>query len=155
MSFSVLLACSADGARAAAMARKFLAPCEKTFVLAGTTARNGVSGGTALFSQHGESSEVLSRHADAVMYAARRSERERFCLYTHHGHFEKTPASAIPRHTAKVPARNALKAIGLTAMSGRLHPGFDTLGARTLHRRHKIWSGALQFNLMVSVGRLP
>ena len=41
------------------MARKFLAPCEKTFVLAGTTARNGVSGGTALFSQHGESSGVL------------------------------------------------------------------------------------------------
>ena len=80
--FVVLLAGPADGARAAVVARKIMATCETAFMLAGTPARVGVSGGIALFPQHGDSFEVLSRHADAAMYAAKRTGRGRFCLYT-------------------------------------------------------------------------
>ena len=80
--FIVLLAGPADGARAAVVARKILATCDAPFMLAGTPARVGVSGGIALFPQHGDNFEVLSRHADTAMYAAKRSGRGRFCLYT-------------------------------------------------------------------------
>ena len=80
--FVVLLAVPADAAQVAVVARKILATCEAAFVLAGTPARVGVSGGIALYPQHGESFEVLSRHADTAMYAAKRSGRGRFCLYT-------------------------------------------------------------------------
>lgn len=80
--FIVLLAGPANGARAAVVARKILATCDAPFMLAGTPARVGVSGGIALFPPHGDNFEVLSRHADAAMYAAKRSGRGRFCLYT-------------------------------------------------------------------------
>ncbi len=80
--FIVLLAGPADGARAAVVARKILATCDVPFLLAGTPARVGVSGGIALFPQHGDSFEVLSRHADTAMYAAKRIGRGRFCLYS-------------------------------------------------------------------------
>ena len=80
--FVVLLAGPADGARAAVVARKILATCDEVFMLAGTPARVGVSGGIALFPQHGDSFEVLSRNADTAMYAAKRTGRGRFFLYT-------------------------------------------------------------------------
>ncbi len=80
--FVVLLAGPADASRAAVVARKILATCDEAFMLAGTPARVGVSGGIALYPQHGDSFEVLSRHADAAMYAAKRTGRGRFCLYT-------------------------------------------------------------------------
>lgn len=80
--FIVLLAGPADAARAAVVARKILATCDVPFLLAGTPARVGVSGGIALFPQHGDSFEVLSRHADTAMYAAKRIGRGRFCLYS-------------------------------------------------------------------------
>lgn len=83
--FVVLLAGPADGARAAVVARKILATCDAPFMLAGTPARVGVSGGIALFPQHGDSLEVLSRHADTAMYAAKRTGRGRFCLYSGSG----------------------------------------------------------------------
>ena len=80
--FVVLLAGPADGARVAVVARKILAACDEDFLLAGTRVRVGVSGGIALFPQHGDNFEALSLHADAAMYAAKRSGRGRFCLYT-------------------------------------------------------------------------
>ena len=80
--FVVLLAVPADAAQVAVVARKILATCDEPFVLMGTTVRVGVTGGVALYPQHGESFEALSRHADTAMYAAKRSGRGRFCLYT-------------------------------------------------------------------------
>lgn len=80
--FVVLLAVPADARQVAVVARKILATCEADFVLAGQSARVGVSGGVALYPQHGDSFEALSRHADAAMYAAKRTGRGRFCLYT-------------------------------------------------------------------------
>lgn len=43
--------------------------------------RVGVSGGIALFPQHGSTFDELSRNADGAMYAAKRGGRLRFMLY--------------------------------------------------------------------------
>ena len=41
----------------------------------------GLSGGIALYPQHGDTFDALSRHADSAMYAAKRGGRMRFMLY--------------------------------------------------------------------------
>ena len=53
----------------------------KRMKLAGQPVRVGVSGGIALFPQHGSTFDELSRHADGAMYAAKRGGRMRFMLY--------------------------------------------------------------------------
>ena len=80
--FVVLLAGPSDADHTALVAEKILAACERGFDLQGRTVQVGVSGGIALYPAHGESFEELSRHADAAMYAAKRSGRGRFYLYT-------------------------------------------------------------------------
>ena len=71
-----------DGAEAAChVARKILAACDAAFELAGNPVRVGVSGGIALFPQHGSTFDELSRHADGAMYAAKRGGRMRCMLY--------------------------------------------------------------------------
>ena len=80
--FVVLLAGPSDADHTALVAEKILATCDTGFDLQGRSVRVGVSGGIALYPAHGESFEDLSRHADAAMYAAKRSGRGRFYLYT-------------------------------------------------------------------------
>ncbi|MNT96416.1 Cyclic di-GMP phosphodiesterase Gmr [compost metagenome] len=63
------------------MARKILASCDEPFHLAGEMQRVGLSGGIALYPQHGDTFDALSRHADSAMYAAKRGGRMRFMLY--------------------------------------------------------------------------
>ena len=58
-----------------------LATCDAPFVLASGTVRVGLSGGIALYPQHGDTFDALSRHADSAMYAAKRGGRMRFMLY--------------------------------------------------------------------------
>jgi diguanylate cyclase (GGDEF)-like protein/PAS domain S-box-containing protein len=70
---------SAEPARA--VARKMLASCVPAFELAGRSVHVGVSGGIALYPQHGETFDELSRHADTAMYVSKRSGRMRFTLY--------------------------------------------------------------------------
>ena len=41
----------------------------------------GLSGGIALYPEHGDTFDALSRHADSAMYAAKRGGRMRFMLY--------------------------------------------------------------------------
>lgn len=78
----VVLVPGLDGsAPACAVARKILASCDAPFVLSGGTVRVGLSGGIALFPQHGDTFDALSRHADSAMYAAKRGGRMRFMLY--------------------------------------------------------------------------
>lgn len=80
------------------LAHKILATCEAPFQLqqgcAGQTSCVGVSGGVALFAQHGSSFETLARHADEAMYAAKRAGRGRFYLYQGEG---LAPAAIAPR----------------------------------------------------------
>ena len=66
---------------ACGVARKILAACEATFDLAGEAVRIGLSGGIALYPQHGDTFDALSRHADTAMYKAKRGGRMRFMLY--------------------------------------------------------------------------
>ncbi len=80
--FIVLLAGPSDADHAALVAEKILTTCDTRFELQGSSARVGVSGGIALYPAHGEGFEELSRHADAALYAAKRSGRGRFYLYT-------------------------------------------------------------------------
>ena len=66
---------------ACCVARKILAACDTPFELAGQRVQVGLSGGIALFPQHGDSFDELSRHADDALYAAKRGGRRRFMLY--------------------------------------------------------------------------
>lgn len=78
----VVLLPGLDGAEpACSVARKILASCDAPFELAGQPLRVGLSGGIALFPQHGDTFDALSRHADSAMYAAKRGGRMRFMLY--------------------------------------------------------------------------
>ncbi|WP_370460240.1 diguanylate cyclase domain-containing protein [Acidovorax sp. JMULE5] len=78
----VVLLPGLDGAEAAChVARKILASCDAPFALAGRLLQVGLSGGIALFPQHGDTFDALSRHADSAMYAAKRGGRMRFMLY--------------------------------------------------------------------------
>lgn len=78
----VVLLPGLDGAEpACVVARKILRACDEPFVLAGNPVRMGLSGGIALYPQHGDTFDALSRHADSAMYAAKRDGRMRFMLY--------------------------------------------------------------------------
>ncbi len=78
----VVLLPGLDGEEAACgVARKILASCDEPFDLAGEMQPVGLSGGIALYPQHGDTFDALSRHADSAMYAAKRGGRMRFMLY--------------------------------------------------------------------------
>ncbi|CAN7162724.1 diguanylate cyclase domain-containing protein [Acidovorax sp. LjRoot117] len=66
---------------ACGVARKILGSCDAPFELAGRVLHMGLSGGIALYPQHGDTFDALSRHADSAMYAAKRGGRMRFMLY--------------------------------------------------------------------------
>jgi len=63
------------------VARKIEAACSVPYVLNGRVLSVGLSGGIALFPQHGDNFKALSRHADAAMYAAKQAGRRQFRLY--------------------------------------------------------------------------
>ena len=78
----VVLVPGLDGAQPACqVARKILAACDTPFELAGRFVQIGLSGGIALYPDHGDTFDALSRHADSAMYAAKRGGRMRFMLY--------------------------------------------------------------------------
>lgn len=79
--FVVLLPGLEGAEPACGVARKILASCDAPFDLDGQVVRVGLSGGIALFPQHGDTFDALSRHADSAMYAAKRGGRMRFMLY--------------------------------------------------------------------------
>ena len=79
--FVVLLPGLEAAEAACCVARKILAACVTPFELAGQRVQVGISGGIALFPQHGDSFDELSRHADDALYAAKRGGRMRFMLY--------------------------------------------------------------------------
>ena len=79
--FVVLLPGLDDAEGACSVARKILATCAAPFVLDAEPLHIGLSGGIALFPAHGATFEELTQHADAAMYAAKRSGRRQFMLY--------------------------------------------------------------------------
>lgn len=94
----VVLLPGLDGADAAcAVARKILAACDAPFDLGSEALRMSLSGGIALYPQHGDTFDVLSRHADEAMYAAKRGGRWRFMLYAGPG---AEPQAVLPASAA-------------------------------------------------------
>lgn len=97
--FVLLLPGLENAAHIDRLAHKILATCEAPFNLqegcSGKTGRVGVSAGVALFPQHGLSFELLARHADEAMYAAKRAGRGCFYLYQGDG---LAPIPIAPRH---------------------------------------------------------
>lgn len=94
----VVLLPGLDGAEAACgVARKILASCDEPFDLAGALQHIGLSGGIALYPQHGDTFDALSRHADSAMYAAKRGGRMRFMLYQGP---EAEPVAVMPSASA-------------------------------------------------------
>jgi diguanylate cyclase (GGDEF)-like protein/PAS domain S-box-containing protein len=77
----VVLLPGLEGAEPACnVARKILASCDAPFDLAGHPVQIGLSGGIALYPEHGKTFAALSRQADSAMYAAKRGGRMRFML---------------------------------------------------------------------------
>jgi diguanylate cyclase (GGDEF)-like protein len=77
----VVLLPGLEGAEPAChVARKILAACDAPFDLAGHPVQIGLSGGIALYPEHGDTFAALARQADSAMYAAKRGGRMRFML---------------------------------------------------------------------------
>jgi len=79
--FVVLLPALASPAQIRTVVRKVLAIVQQPFVLQGQELHIGLSGGLVLFPQHGDSYDVLARHADTAMYAAKRAGRMQMRCY--------------------------------------------------------------------------
>lgn len=79
--FVVLLPKLDNADQACLVSQKIMAACEPPFDLQGEVRQIGLSGGIALFPQHGRNFEELSRSADMAMYAAKRAGRGHFRLY--------------------------------------------------------------------------
>ena len=79
--FVVLFPALATPAQIRTVVRKVLAVVQQPFVLQGQELHIGLSGGLALFPQHGDSYDALARHADTAMYAAKRGGRMQVRCY--------------------------------------------------------------------------
>jgi diguanylate cyclase (GGDEF)-like protein len=79
--FVVLLPGIDAAEQACQVARKIMAACRAPYLLNGQVLSVELSGGIALFPDHGQNFEALSRHADAAMYAAKHAGRRQFRLY--------------------------------------------------------------------------
>ncbi len=95
--FVVLLPGLDNADAACGVARKILASCNAPFALAGEVLKVGLSGGIALYPQHGDTFVALSRHADSAMYAAKRGGRMRFMLYQGP---DADPVAVVPTGTS-------------------------------------------------------
>jgi len=76
--FVVLLPALDHAEQAAVVAHKLMAACAAPFELQGHQRQIHLSGGIALYPQHGSSFEELARSADAAMYSAKRAGRAHF-----------------------------------------------------------------------------
>lgn len=79
--FIVLLPNLEDAQQALVVAGKLQAACTAPFELEGHQRQIHLSGGIALYPQHGQDFEALSRNADAAMYVAKRAGRHQFRVF--------------------------------------------------------------------------
>ena len=77
--------------QACVVARKILAICAEPLQVKGRTLQIGVSGGVAMYPQHGETFDELVRQADAAMYVAKRNGRMQFRLCAAPGAADEEP----------------------------------------------------------------
>ena len=81
--FMVLLPCIEVAQDATGVAVKIQALLKQSFTLAqGHTVRISSSVGIAIYPEHGSDETELTHHADAAMYQAKATGRDRFAAYT-------------------------------------------------------------------------
>jgi diguanylate cyclase (GGDEF)-like protein len=102
--FALLLPGVAHEGEVEAIAQQVIAAVSLPVMLEGHQVQIGCSIGAAIFPQHGEHEEVLLRHADLAMYAAKQSGSDRFCLYA-----ESMSQRAIERMTLESELRAGIE----------------------------------------------
>lgn len=81
--FIVLLTGVADMEQLVPLARKLLSVCVQPFSLQAEQVSIGMSGGMAVYPQHGTDFDTLVRRADGAMHEAKQAGRGRLHLYVH------------------------------------------------------------------------
>ncbi|ADX45912.1 diguanylate cyclase with PAS/PAC sensor [Paracidovorax avenae ATCC 19860] len=99
--FIVLLPIVEHPGQACHVARKIVAVCDAPFDLGSESRQIGLSGGIALFPQHGSTFEELARSADVALYTAKRAGKQHFRMYAGP---EQEPEPVPPAAPPSVPA---------------------------------------------------
>ena len=95
--FLVILHCLTDDSDAAtAVARTLIVEVSRQIELAGHCIAAGASIGIALFPEHARDIPMLRRLADAAMYQAKRSGKNRYCVATAEGVTPTEPVALVP-----------------------------------------------------------
>lgn len=79
--FAIIQPLGSQPAAAVSLARRLIEALTAPFHLAGRQALIGVSVGIALYPQHGDSTDLLLRHADLALYSAKDAGRKTYRLF--------------------------------------------------------------------------
>jgi diguanylate cyclase (GGDEF)-like protein len=79
--FAIIQPLDSQPAASMSLARRLVDTVSLPFELAGRQAMVGVSVGIALYPRHGESADLLLRHADQALYRAKKAGRKTFCVF--------------------------------------------------------------------------
>jgi diguanylate cyclase (GGDEF)-like protein len=79
--FAIIQPFGSESSSAASLAERLLETIARPFDLDGTTALIGVSIGIAFYPQHGDTPDILIRHADIALYRAKQAGRNTFRVY--------------------------------------------------------------------------
>ncbi len=79
--FAIIQHFGSEPSAASSLAERLLESISAPFDLAGRPSQIGVSIGIAFYPQHGDTSDLLIRHADIALYRAKRTGRNTFRLY--------------------------------------------------------------------------
>ena len=102
--FAIIQPLDSQPTAAMSLAKRLVETVTQPFELAGRHALIGVSIGIALYPQHGESPDLLLRHADQALYRAKKAGRKTFCLFD--------PAMEVSQHEHFLVEQDLRDAIG-------------------------------------------
>jgi diguanylate cyclase (GGDEF)-like protein len=102
--FAIIQPLDSQPTAAVSLAKRLVETVTQPFELAGRQALIGVSVGIALYPQHGESPDLLLRHADQALYRAKKAGRKTFCLFD--------PAMEVSQHEHFLVEQDLRNAIG-------------------------------------------
>jgi diguanylate cyclase (GGDEF)-like protein len=106
--FAIIQPFGSDPSSAASLAERLLETIARPFDIDGTTALIGVSIGIAFYPQHGDTPDILIRHADIALYRAKQAGRNTFRLYGPELQPVRQDRIPIEQELRDAVARNAL-----------------------------------------------
>jgi diguanylate cyclase (GGDEF)-like protein len=116
--FAIIQPLDSQPTAAISLAKRLVDTVSQPFELAGRQALIGVSVGIAIYPQHGESPDLLLRHADQALYRAKKSGRKTFCLFD--------PAMEVSQHEHFLVEQDLRDAIGREDFTLAYQPVCDT-----------------------------